>query len=233
MPKQHIKDLGEDATGFGAAELRTIWHSVIRPVQVLEAYMTGGPTGHGQYGRPLRLYLALSGVLMVIQFLMGGLDSMFANAMSDEALAPLLEIAGKSRDAFIADADGWGSFFTVPFLAIAYALAVAPLLRLWDPEDLGWRRAFRATFAYLNNWTVLILPVGWMVYVEPLRMIGMLLITGLGIVAFIRMGKGRWWRTRAGATLKGLGLAATTLAAAGVASIPLSIIAILGGLFGA
>ena len=109
MGERGLHDLGEDATGFGRVELRTVWGMLARPAVVLDAYMTGGPTGHGEYTRPLRLYLALCGVMMVILFLIGGSGEVMLSDIPEEALAPLLEAAGKSRDAFFADADGWMS----------------------------------------------------------------------------------------------------------------------------
>lgn len=75
---QGLNELGEDTTGFGQLELRTLKDSLLRPAVVLEAYMTRGPTGGSQYARPLRLYLTLCGVLMLQLFLMGGTTIMFA-----------------------------------------------------------------------------------------------------------------------------------------------------------
>lgn len=232
MNERGLHDLTEDTTGFGRAEVRTLWHSLRQPVGLLDSYMSGGPTGGGQYARPLRLYLTLCGILMVIQFLMGGLDAMLAGMLPAEDLEPLLQQSGKSYDAFMADVDGWGSFFTVPLLAVAYAFAIAPLLRWWDPEDLGWRRSFRATFAYLNLWTLLMMPIGWMVYVKSLSNLGGIVIIVLGLVAFVMMGKGRWWRTLAGAFGKAVVLGLVSLLAGGLVSIPLSFLAVLGGIYG-
>lgn len=208
--KQAFKDLSEDTVGVGGAELRTIRDLLIRPRLVLQAWMIEGPTGGGVYARPLRLYLALNGVLMLIVFLRGGLSYML-EGLPPEALTPLLEQAGKSRDAFLADADGWMSLLTVPILAPLYALAAMPLLRWWDAEDLGWRRGFRAAFAYLNAWTVPMLPLSWFMYdTGPVAAVCSLLLVVLGVVAFLRMGVGRWYRGVASGLIKSLMLISAT-----------------------
>ena len=61
-----LNDLSDDALGFGVLELRTARDVVLRPRTVLEAWMTQGPTGGGHYARPLRLYLALNAILMLV-----------------------------------------------------------------------------------------------------------------------------------------------------------------------
>lgn len=233
MPGRDLRDLGEDATGFGAAEVRTLWHSILRPAAVLDAYMSVGPTGGDRYSRPIRLYLGLCGVLMLVLFLMGGMDRQLELTVPPGSLDSMLELAGKSRDAFLSDADGWMSLFLVPVLAACYAVTIAPLLRWWDPDDLGWRKAFRAAFAYLNAWTVLILPVCWMAYSPSTSLLSSFLVAGLGIASFIRMGRGRWWRSWPGAVGKSLLLAVVIQVAGVIGFIPVTLIGILGGLYGA
>ena len=192
---QTIDDLSEDALGVGSTDLRTIRDLLLRPRQVLEAWMTQGATGAGRYARPLRLYLALNGVLMLIQFLNGGSANLL-RGLPPEVLLPAIEASGKTRDAFIADADGWMSLITVPLLATFYVVAATPLLRWWDPERLGWRRGFRAACAYLNAWTVPLLPIAWFLYgAGPLAALASLAMAVLGLVAFLRMGRGRWYRS--------------------------------------
>lgn len=200
--KQAFKDLSEDALGFGGAEIRTVRDLLIRPRLVLQAWMIEGPTGGGLYAKPLKLYLALNATLMLVVFLRGGMDGLLDQPGLAEIVNPLIEQSGKSRDAFMADADGWMSFLTVPVLAPLYALAVLPFLRWWDAEDLGWRRGFRAAFAYLNAWTVPMLPLFWFIYgAGPAAMIGSLLLFVIGVAVFLRMGRGRWYR----GVLPGLG----------------------------
>lgn len=233
MPERGLKDLGEDATGFGADEMRTLWHSITRPAAVLDAYMSQGADGGGLYSRPLRLYLGLCGLMMLVVFAMGGVENQLESIMTPEMLAPVLETSGKSRDAFLADADGWISLMLVPILSLFFALGLAPLMRWWDPENLGWRKAFRATFAYLNAWTILILPFCWMGYYGPAVLTGQVVIIVASVIAFIRMGKGRWWRTWPGAAFKSIGLFLTVQLSGMVGGLVLGGIGILGGMFGA
>ena len=134
-------ELSEDVTGFGVAELRTLKDLVLRPHTVLEAWMQAGPTGGGLYARPLRLYLALCGFMTLILFVKGG-DTQIS-ALPPEVLQSLADQAGKSVDAFVADAENWYSVALIPVSCAFYALVSIPLLRWWDPEDLGWRRGLR------------------------------------------------------------------------------------------
>lgn len=207
--RQAVHELSEDALGFGVVELRTARDLLIRPATVLEAWMTGGATGHGRYTRPLRFYLALNAVLMLILFLKGGSGYLLEQVPPD-VLASMIEASGKTREAFVSRADGWMTLIMVPLLALIYVLAAAPLLALWDPEKLGWRGAFRAGFAYLNAWTVPILPLAWFSYgTGTAAMISSLLLVILGFAAFMRMGRERWYRGWPG----GLGKAALLMLA--------------------
>jgi hypothetical protein len=227
--KQAIKDLSEDTLGFGAAEVRTARDLLVRPRLVLQAWMIEGPTGGGRYAKPLKLYLTLNAIIMLIVFLKGGLSG-YLDSMPAEMLNPLLEQAGKSRDAFMADADGWMSFLTIPVMAPLYALAAMPLFRLWDAEDLGVRRGFRASFAYLNAWTVPMLPLSWFVFgTGPAALIASLLMAVLGFAAFLRMGRGRWYR----GVLPGVGKALILFAAIGLSgSLGTVIVIVIGVIAG-
>lgn len=223
--KQAIRDLSEDTLGFGGAEVRTARDLLVRPRLVLQAWMIEGPTGGGRYAKPLKLYLTLNAIIMLIVFLKGGLSG-YLDSMPAEMLNPLLEQAGKSRDAFMSDADGWMSFLTIPVMAPLYALAAMPLFRLWDAEDLGLRRGFRASFAYLNAWTVPMLPLSWFVFgTGPAAVIASLLMAVLGFAAFLRMGRGRWYR----GVLPGVGKALILFAAIGLSGALGTVIVIVIG----
>lgn len=225
--KQAFKDLSEDALGFGGAEVRTARDLLVRPRLVLQAWMIEGPTGGGRYAKPLKLYLALNAILMLIVFLRGGL-SLYLEGMPAEVLNPLLQEAGKSRDAFMSDADGWMSLVAVPIMAPLYALAAMPLFRLWDAEDLGLRCGFRAAFAYLNAWTVPLLPLAWFMFSPgPLAAACSLLMLVLGIVAFMRMGRGRWYRGVVPGLAKGL----IVMTAIGLSSAVATFIVMVIGVF--
>lgn len=186
-------ELATDVLGFGARELVTARDLLLRPGVVLEAWMIRGADGGGHYARPLRLYLALNAILMLILFLCGGAAYML-EGLPAGLIDPLVARSGKSMDAFIADADGWMTLFMVPLLSLFYALATVPLFRLWDREDLGWRRGFRAAFGWLCAWTVPVVPLAWWAYGRgPTQTIMGAVILLLGAIAFVRMGRGRWF----------------------------------------
>lgn len=229
--RQGLDRLAEDSTGFGMLEARTAWALVARPAQALEAWMTAGPTGGDLYARPLRLYLALNGILMLILFLRGGTEIMLGGFPTG-FIDPVVAASGKSRELFMADFDGWTTLVLVPILSAFYALAAAPLLRWWDPDDLGWRRAFRAAFAYLCAWTVPLIPFAWFSFDPQWATPSAILLIGLGVVAFWRMGSGRWWRSPMGALGKGLALSFVLQIAGMIGYIPVLIIGLLGARFG-
>lgn len=229
--KQAAAEFGEDTTGFGGVELRTLRDTLVRPRAVLEAYMTGGPSGGGLYTRPLKLYLGLCGVLMLLLFLKGGAGVQMEQIPAEQ-LAPLIEQSGKSRDAFIADVDGWMSLTMVPILAAFYALAGMPLLRLWDPDDLGWPRGMRASFIFLNVWTLTLLPIAWFAYDPAMAPFVLPITTLLAVIAFWRTGRGRWWRTPLAGVGKGLLIAVIMMLSAQIGMIPVMAIGIFGGMFG-
>lgn len=205
---QTVDDLSEDALGFGSTDLRTARDLLLRPRQVLESWMTLGPTGGGRYTRPLRLYLALNAILMLVLFLSGG-SGLMLQGIPPEALAPIIEGSGKSYDAFMADADNWMTLIMVPVLSSLYAVAIAPLLRWWDRNDVSWRQSFRAGFAYLNAWTLPVLLISWFIYGEGwVALAASVAMLGLGVVTFLRMGRGRWYRATGAGVAKALVVAA-------------------------
>lgn len=197
------RDYAEDATGFGGAEWRTARDLMVRPRAVLDDYVAGGPTGFGRYARPTRFYLALCGVLMFYLFLIGGNQRLF-DGLSPEALDPFAALAGKNRAGFIAAADNWIGFLAVPVLAFFYATAFAPLIRWWG--GYRWRIGFRATLAMMCAWTVPMLAMGPLPYLDGFKLAAAIAIHILLIIAFVRMGRGVWWRTPIGAAGKALAL---------------------------
>ncbi|MFA4951339.1 hypothetical protein [Brevundimonas sp.] len=224
-------ELAEDVLGMGGRELVTVRDLLLRPATVLMAWMEGGAEGGGVYARPLRLYLALNAILMLILFLKGGAGFMLEGYPS-EVMTPLLEQSGKTRDAFIADADGWMTLVMVPLISLFFALAATPLLRWWDKDDLGWRRGFRATFGWLCAWTVPMMPLAWWGYGKgPVAALVSLVIMLLGIVAFVRMGRGRWFKTSLGGVVKGVVLMIAVQIAAGFGGVLVGGIGILGAIF--
>lgn len=223
-------ELAEDVLGFGRRELVTAKDLLLRPATVLAFWMDEGSDGALVYARPLRLYLALNAILMLVLFLKGG-AGFILDGMAPEQMAPLLELSGKSRDAFIADADGWMTLVMVPILSAFYALAAAPLIRWWDPDDLGWRRGFRAAFGWLCAWTVPVLPLSWWGYgSSPLTAaIGAVIIV-VGVVAFVRMGSGRWFDSPVIGVVKGVVLMMAVQTSAMLGGVIVGAIGILGAL---
>lgn len=227
---QAVSDLSEDTTGFGRVELRTAWDLLVRPRIVLDAYMTQGPTGGGRYARPLRFYLALCGILMVVLFLSGGAGAIYTQS-APEMLDPFIALSGRSREMFLAKFDGWVSLVLVPIGAVFYALGTAPLLKWWD-RSLGWRDAFRAAFAFLCAGTLLMLPFSPLAYTQTYALLGQALIMLCLIAAFVRMGRWRWWRTRRGAAVKSVVLTLVSYISINIGSIPIFAIGLLGATFG-
>lgn len=223
-------ELAEDLLGFAGRDVMTARDLLLRPSTVLQAWMGAGPEGGGLYARPLRLYLGLNAILMLILFLQGGAGFVL-EGMPPAVIDPLIEQSGKSRDAFVGDADGWMTLVMVPMLAAFYALAAAPLLRLWDQEDLGWHRGFRAAFGWLCAWTVLMLPLAWFSYgTGPQAALISAAIMLLGIVAFVRMGHGRWFRSRVVGVFKGFALMLAVQVAAVIGGMLVGMVGIVGAL---
>lgn len=225
-----LHHLAEDSVGFGERELRTVKDAVLRPRAMLEAYMDRGPSGGGIYARPLRFYLSLCGIMMLQLFLMGGATLLLAG-LPPEALDPLIAQSGKSRDAFMSDADNWMSLVLVPLNSLFYALVSAPLLRWWDTADLGWRKSFRATFHYLNVWTLPFVPIAFLSYLPQTAFWMTPVMVVLSFVAFLRVGKGRWYRTTAGGLVKAAIITLVTFLATLLATFPLWAIGMAAGLW--
>ncbi|HEY0104052.1 MAG TPA: hypothetical protein VGB60_11365 [Brevundimonas sp.] len=224
------EELADDVLGFGGREVATAKDLLLRPADVLQAWMAAGPEGGGVYARPLRLYLGLNAILMLILFLQGGAGFLL-NDFPPEMMASLLQRSGKSLDAFIADADGWMTLVMVPLLSLFYALAAAPLLRLWDKEDLGWRRGFRATFGWLCAWTVPMLPLAWWGFGrEPVAALISAAIILLGVITFVRMGQGRWFVSRFVGVLRAIALMLAVQLAAALGGMMIVGIGLIGAL---
>ena len=224
-------DLAEDTIGFGGVEWRTGRDLLLRPRAVLDAYEAGGLGGGGRYARPFRFYLALCGVLMFFLFLAGGAKRLLEGQVPPDLLARAVAASGKSREAFLNDADNWMSLAIVPVLAIFYALAVAPLIKRWGRT--GWRVAFRTTFALLCAWTVPVLPLGPLPYVAGF-MVPTSLVTLLALaVGFWRMGRGRWWTRPWEGALKAVLVVVLAELGGLVGMAPVLALGFAGGFYGA
>lgn len=223
------RDVAEDTTGFGVVEWRTARDLVVQPRQVLDAYEKGGPSGGGVYARPTRFYLALCGVLMFYLFLIGG-TKRFIEQLGPNLLNQLVAMSGKTREAFVNDADSWLTIFITPVLALFYALALAPAIKRWGGTN--WRLAFRSTWALLCAWTVPMLPFGPLPYQERFMLLATVAMQALLVITFVRMGRGRWWHSGWGAAGKSLALLVLFQIGAMLGTIPVFAIAALGGIYG-
>lgn len=227
-----LHHLADDAMGFGMVEIRTAWAMLARPARSLDAYMRLGATAGGTLARPLRLYLALNALLMLMMFLLGGMEIMLDSVPPEGWVAGARE-AGKTVDEYRADAEGWVSLTLVPLTSAIYALLLAPFMRWWDPDNLGWRKGFRATFVLLNAITVPFLPLTIFVYDPRLYLLSPFVLIGLTVYGFLRTGAGRWFSNPLEGVFKSFVLVFVMLITQVIATIPLMLIGYLGGRFGA
>lgn len=186
-PRGRLRDVAEDATGFGAAERRMTRDLLLRPDAVLvEQGQPGSP-----YPKPLRYYLTLTGLYLVLIAVLGG----FERVLGDQALMLLQDAvaaSGKSQDAFTADLDQWYSLLAVP----ALALGLYPPLRFLFGRWSGARPDGQA-FVFLSGWTLLAAPLGLIGLVVPsLSWLSSGAWLPILIILMWRMGRGVWWTTR-------------------------------------
>ena len=230
VDRQGAVHLAEDTTGWGLAEVRTARDLILHPRRLLEQWMTQGSTAGGHYSRPLRFYIGLNAIMMVVLFIRGG--GFIEVALPPPMVADWARSAGKSTEMFLADAENWLGLVLVPVFCALYALMAVPLLRWWDAEDLGWRRGFRATFAYLSAWTVLMVPLSWFTYdIGPVGMSMSVVMFLLSLVTFLRMGRGRWYRSPGIGVIKALALSITLYLASLIGMAPVLGIAIAGAMY--
>jgi hypothetical protein len=224
-----LSDLSEDTLGFGTVELRTARDLLLRPGAVLDAYDSAGPTGGGRYTRALKFYLALSGLMLVISFLFGGMETFF-RSVPEQQLGAMAAASGKSVDAFIADADNWSSVLVTPIYALFSAATLGPLIAWWTRS--GWRRSFRAGFAFLSAWTLPLLLTTPLAYNREHAVIASSLTIAVAVITLVRIGRGRWWRTRLGGVGKTALFTAVLLLMTAVSSFATLGLSLVGARFG-
>jgi len=227
--KTRLVDITEETFGFGETEWRTFRDLLIRPRAALDTYLQSGPTGGGQYKRPMGFYIALCGILTFYLFLLGGFKGII-EAQPAEVLGPWLERSGKTREAFVGDVDGWMSVLGTPVLSVFYALFSAPLLIWWS--GLDWRRGIRATFVLLNAWTVPIVLLGPLPYLNDYKAATSLILQLLLGVAFLRMGQGLWFRTWPVGIGKALLLIICLMIGAAIGMLPVLYLSMIGASLG-
>jgi hypothetical protein len=110
---------------------------------------------------------------------------------------------------------------------------LAPFMRWWDPEDLGWRKGFRSTFVLLNALTVPFMPLTFFLYDPRLYLLSPVVLFALIGYAFLRTGWGRWFSNPLEGAFKAAILILIMVVTQFVVTIPLMAIGYLGGRFGA
>lgn len=199
--REGLSELAQDAVGFGGQELRLTRDLILRPRAVMDAYDAHGSMAGGLYPKPLRYYLTIMGLYLLCIGLLGGFERLRTPEQT-EVFADLASKAGKTIDEFSNDFDQWYSLFSIPITALFIGGAAFLLIRRWSPA--GDRQDFRQTFTFLNAYSVLTIPVGLVGLVSVTASLWTLpLMYAILMVTYARVGKGRWWRTHAGAWGKG------------------------------
>lgn len=227
--RRRFADLCEETTGFGEIEWRTFRDLLVRPREALERYLVHGPTGGRLYARPFGFYMGMCGILMFYLFLVGGMKGVI-EAQPAAALDAWVERSGKSREAFIDDAESWMSLVVTPLIAIFNALLTAPLLKWWS--GLDWRRSFRSSYVLMCAWTAPILFIGPSPQIEGLQIYASIVMWGALFVAFLRMGDGLWFSRWWEGLLKCLVLLPVLFLASWAGMVPSMYVGMLGGLWG-
>ena len=226
-----LRELAEDASGFGAAELRLTRDLIIRPRRVMDAYDEHGSTAVGLYPKPFRYYLTLNGLYLLLLALLGGFEQIMGGIMPMEDVAALAAHAGKTPEQFVGDLDQWMSLLMVPLTTLVFVPPIFLLIRRWSPADD--RQDLRQTFTYINAWTLYGLPLGLLPMLVP-DLMWATTVAGIAlwVLPYAVMGRGRWWRTRRGAVIKGVVLVAVSLLAMIPASFFVGIVAFAGAMWG-
>ncbi|HEY0103865.1 MAG TPA: hypothetical protein VGB60_10395 [Brevundimonas sp.] len=181
-----LRDVAEDATGFGAPEIRMTRDLILNPGAVAAAQ--GQPDS--PYPRSLRYFLTWNGIFLVLVTVLGGFQSQFA-ALPEPFITWAMQTSGKSRDAFLGDLDQWYSLAAIPVISLFLYLPLAFLFRRWT----GSRAAGSGqAFAYVSGWSIYGAAFGLAaLFVPAVRAASPVLTVLILAVLFLRMGKGRWW----------------------------------------
>ena len=200
--REGLAELAEDAVGFGGQELRLTRDLLLRPHVVMDAYDAHGSTAGGLYPKPLRYYLTLMGLYVLAIALVGGFERQMSGESFSTLFTPFAANAGKTLAEFQSDFEQWYSLLSVPVTAFFFGGATYLLIRKWSPAND--RQDFRQTFTYLNAFSVLGIPCGFVAMLSPSISLFMLPLSFfLMALTYARVGGGRWWRTRTGAWGKG------------------------------
>lgn len=213
-PRSAVREFSEDVTGFGGAEWRTTRDLILRPAAVLAAYESGD-RDLGGYTRPLRYYLTFNGLYLALIAVLGGFGRSIQQAMQPQVLEFLTRQTGKTAEALMNDFDRWYSLVAVPVLALAMFGPLFLLFRAWSRADA--RIGFRQTFTFMSGWSLYGAPFGLVaMFVPGASVLNLIMLPVVLVTLFVRLGRGRWWRTPVGLVLKTLALAVLALGAAAV-----------------
>lgn len=214
--REGLSELAEDAVGFGGQELRLTRDLILRPRAVMDAYDAHGSTAGGLYPKPLRYWLTVNGLYLLFMALTGSFErATRRDGFADEGYAFVARKAGKSLDEFMADMEQWTSLVSLPLYALIIGGAIFLLIRRWNPGND--RQDFRQTFTLLNTLTLWTIPISVVSSLFAPAMVNfavaMFVFPLLIAVLYAVLGKGRWWRTPAGAWGKGVLLSVAALLA--------------------
>ena len=229
-----VSEAAEDISGFGVPALRTLRDLVLRPEAIVAAMETGGATGGGRYATPLRFFLALNGVMMLVFFLFGGMEGAVGAAFPEELIAKLSASADKSVDAWMADFDQWSSLVLVPLIGMSMVGAAVPLVAAWRKK--GWLSAFRESMTAINSWTVFTAALSPIIYTQAIvsgdraiaAQVGMFV---LFVYPFVRVGRGLWFTTVSGGVAKGALMIVVLLISSTVGSLLVWLTGFLGAMY--
>lgn len=224
-PKASLKAIAEDATGFGAGELRMTRDLVLNPRAVAAAQ--GDPAS--PYPRSLRYFLTLNGAYLLLVAILGGFQSQF-ETIPEPFIAWAMAAGGKSRDAFLADLDQWYSLAAVPIISLCFYVPLAFLFRRWTRSRAA---ASGQAFAYVSGWTLYGAVFGLVaLFVPAVRVASALIAVLILATLFVRMGKGLWWSSAAQAVWRFVQLLIGMLIAYVPGVIAVAMISVAGAIYG-
>lgn len=186
--RKRLGEVAEDATGFGAAELRMTRDLVLDPARVVILQATP----QSAYPRPLRYYLTLNALFLLLLGMLGGFEGRLG-ALPAELFEPVVRMSGKSLDGFMADLDQWYSLLAVPLMALSSYPVLGLLFRRWSIHDPGARGQ---AFTFMSGWSLWGAPFALAGTVSAALGSATAYISfAVVAVLFFRMGREVWWRT--------------------------------------
>lgn len=186
--RRKLRAVAEDATGFGAAEVRMTRDLVLDPHAVAAAQ--GDPDS--PYPRSLRYFLTFNGLYLLLVAVLGGFQTQMSG-LPEPFLNWAMSVSGKSRDGLMADLDQWYSLTSLPIISLCLYLPLAFLFRRWTgSRDAGSGQAF----AYVSGWSLYGAAFGVAaVFLPALRPWSPLIAVAILAMLFLRMGRNVWWVT--------------------------------------